>query len=356
MSCELRDASCDDMGELLHAIQRLILMFNHTRYLTLLAICLALLLAGCAPAALPTGTGLPPNGTQPTATGAPPTPTPNPAPGGELGPSELKYRLLAEFPDIFFCDRDFYPVPVGDELELALQRFPELQANTEEFEAILAHNNLAGLEAFSDEQKLLIYREHKKLDAIQFEPAAIGYRFQLQVAQAGGAKLSGELINGLIDNQGEITVKERKDTIATCPICLAAGTLIDTPSGPLPVERLRPGMLVWTMDRSGKRLAQPVVQTSHTLVPASHQVVHILLDDGRQLWVSPGHPTVEGRRVGELQAGDTLDGAVLLSVEWVTYTGGATYDLLPDGETGFYWANGILLGSTLLGRGFHGSH
>jgi hypothetical protein len=78
-----------------------------------------------------------------------------------------------------------------------------------------------------------------------------------------------------------------------------------------------------------------------------------MLGDGRQVWVSAGHPTADGRRVGELQVGDILDGAALLSAEQVTYIGGATYDLLPDGETGFYWANGIQLGSTLAA--LHGS-
>jgi hypothetical protein len=34
-------------------------------------------------------------------------------------------------------------------------------------------------------------------------------------------------------------------------------------------------------------------------------------------------------------------------VEHVIYKGGATYDLLPGGSTGLYWANGILLKSTL---------
>jgi hypothetical protein len=48
-----------------------------------------------------------------------------------------------------------------------------------------------------------------------------------------------------------------------------------------------------------------------------------------------------------LQPGDVLDDAVVLSVSRVAYRGGATYDLLPDGETGFYWANGILMGSTM---------
>ena len=34
-------------------------------------------------------------------------------------------------------------------------------------------------------------------------------------------------------------------------------------------------------------------------------------------------------------------------VERLAYTGHATFDLLPAGDTGFYWANGILIGSTL---------
>jgi len=31
----------------------------------------------------------------------------------------------------------------------------------------------------------------------------------------------------------------------------------------------------------------------------------------------------------------------------VAYSGDRTYDLLPAGPTGFYWAGGILLSSTL---------
>jgi hypothetical protein len=46
--------------------------------------------------------------------------------------------------------------------------------------------------------------------------------------------------------------------------------------------------------------------------------------------------------------GDSLDGGIILSAERARYTGSATYDLLPAGETGFYWANGILIASTLM--------
>src|SRR5262245_8791631 len=39
-----------------------------------------------------------------------PTSTPIPPIAGGLGPTELKYRVLAEFPQFFFCDPDFYPI------------------------------------------------------------------------------------------------------------------------------------------------------------------------------------------------------------------------------------------------------
>lgn len=36
--------------------------------------------------------------------------------------------------------------------------------------------------------------------------------------------------------------------LATQPVCYAEGTLIDTPNGPVAVQNLRPGDLVWTLD------------------------------------------------------------------------------------------------------------
>jgi hypothetical protein len=272
------------------------------------------------------------------------TPAASPSPS-LLSLTELKYRVLAEFPDFFFCDPDFYPLGRGDELGLALQHFPELQANPEEFNAILAHNHLTGLSTFSDDQKLLIYREHKKLAALQFELTANGYSFQLQVAKTEG---KSDLVTGTIDGQGRITIQQKTPSYAACPICLAAGTLIDTPTGPVPVQNLRVGTVVWTLNKAGARVAEPVIRVGSTVVPPAHEMVHLVLDDGRQAWVSPGHPTADGRSVGQLKIGDPLDGGRILSMERVRYTGYATYDLLPAGDTGFYWANGILLGSTLF--------
>ena len=76
-------------------------------------------------------------------------------------------------------------------------------------------------------------------------------------------------------------------------------------------------------------------------------VARVALGDGRVVTASPGHPTADGRQLGDLRAGDILDGGTVVSTAIVRYDGGHTYDLLPDGETGLYWADGILLGSSL---------
>lgn len=80
--------------------------------------------------------------------------------------------------------------------------------------------------------------------------------------------------------------------------------------------------------------------------PLGHEVVRLSLADGRTFVASPGHPTADGRTVGELRAGDVLDGSLVVSVQLVGYVG-ATYDLLPSGPTGTYFVNGVLLGSTM---------
>ena len=61
----------------------------------------------------------------------------------------------------------------------------------------------------------------------------------------------------------------------------------------------------------------------------------------------PGHPTVDGRTVIQLSQSASYDGSALSSTEVVPYGETSTYDLLPAGNTGFYWANGIPLASTL---------
>lgn len=135
----------------------------------------------------------------------------------------------------------------------------------------------------------------------------------------------------------------------TGAICLAAGDQIATPSGPVAVDQLRQGMLVWTRDAAGRRIAAPVLVVVHTPAPRGLHILRLLLSDGRAVEASAGHPTTDGRHIGELKAGDVLDGSRLISVEPIPYVGD-TWDLLPAGPNGDYWANGVLLGSTLNAR------
>ena len=323
---------------------------------------LVLFLAACAPTTPEAGIPTPIVITAEVSTvvaetpGPPPTegpsPTPVPAtllptlPSSSFSPTQLKYMVLAQYPDFFFCDPDLYPVARDNELILAKQRFPELQANLEEFQVILSHTNISGKPYFTDQQKLVIYREHKRLNAIFFQlvgqPAV--YQFQIQTGAEGQ---QGSVITGTIDANGAIEVQNEESSFPTCPICLAAGTLIDTPRGTIPVEDLRLGDPVWTLNEAGERVPAKILRLGNVNVPVTHQVIHLILSDGRELWASPGHPTTDGRRLSAFRLNDSIDGARVILVERLPYGGGKTYDLLPSGETGFYWANGILLGSTL---------
>lgn len=152
----------------------------------------------------------------------------------------------------------------------------------------------------------------------------------------------------LIKIEGDVAVFVKKTELdRPCPICLASDSLINTPSGSIAVKDLQVGMSVWTINKSGQQVSGIITKTSKVAVPKTHQMIHLILDDGRGLFVSPGHPTIDGRTIGDLVPGDLYDGSSVTSTKHVSYGESATYDILPSGDTGFYWANGILIGSTL---------
>lgn len=257
--------------------------------------------------------------------------------------SELKYKLLAAYPDYFWCDPDLYPiVRSGVEQQNAIDQFAAITANQEEFTAILCHLTLADKAGYTDDEKLQIYREYKKLNgAVQVTATASGYTFTIRVGQN-----QGETYQGTITANGVITVTSTTPSINTCPICLAEGTLIDTPNGLVPVEKLQKGMIIYTQDSTGKKIAGVITAAVSVQSPTSFQIIRIALNDGRSVSASPGHPTTDRRTIGELKVGDYLDGGIVAAVTAVPYNG-YTFDILPDGGSGFYWANGILLKSTL---------
>jgi hypothetical protein len=79
-----------------------------------------------------------------------------------------------------------------------------------------------------------------------------------------------------------------------------------------------------------------------------HHVVRVTMDDGRVLEISAGHPTADGRTFGDLRAGETIDGQRMIDARVVPYRHSETFDILPASDTGTYFADGVLVGSTLF--------
>jgi hypothetical protein len=261
---------------------------------------------------------------------------------------DLRYRLMERFGSAFFCDPDSYPVARSDR-EQAIRSFPDIIKDTPAFRAMAKHLGLDKVAEFSDDQKVLLYREYKRLWAVKLETQGDNVKFEVRVPKDSAklASINGVKITGLADSHGAITISDRVPQVLTCPVCLAVGTRIDTPSGQIAVEDLRPGMLAWTQDAHGKRIAVPILDVNSVRAPAGHLMTHLSFSDGRELWVSPGHPTADGHLVNQLVSGGAYDGAVIQSTRLERYSGERTFDLLVAGDTGFYWANGILLASTL---------
>ena len=273
------------------------------------------------------------------------SPTPSPSPQALTVP-QLKYRVMDQLGRPWFCDPDFFPVGRGDEGQRAQEKLPEIQKDADTFNAIVAHLGLPTAPPYMADQQLAIYREWKTLNVLQLQPTTNnvwGFTY-LAMKNVGG----GERVEGRVLADGSVSVLTRQQAgPPPCPICLALGTRIATPSGEIAVQDLQIGDIVWTSDADGARVSAALIAVGNAPVPATHVIVRVALDDGRVVYVSPGHPTAQERHIGDLAAGDTLDGTRIASVERVTYAGGATYDILPAGTTGVYWANGVLLGSTL---------
>jgi hypothetical protein len=258
---------------------------------------------------------------------------------------------MQRFGPLWYCDRDAYPVSRDDEATLALERWPEVVAEAEALSAILEHLGIAPGAVPSDAQKLLVYREWKMLAAIALQAGndgSFGFDYLAQPAGGAGSGGQGVHVTGTIDVRGRINVDRSEPAGApNCPICLPGGAMIETPTGPVAVDRLRPGQAVWTLDAAGRRTAGFVIRLGSVPVPADHEMVNLVLADGRSVTASPGHPLADGRLLGSVRPGDVVDRSVVRSTARAPYDGGRTFDLLVSGVTGSYDIGGIWLGSTL---------
>jgi len=309
-----------------------------------LAVVLALLTAACG-----TGSG----GTPGAGGSGSPAGSAGGSPGTALTPGQLRVAVMTRLGPRWWCDPDFYPIARSDEQALAIQHFAEMQAEGDVFGAVVAALGLTGTTTFTDAQKLAIYQLWKAASTFPFDPTGDGrFRFDY-VAQPPTGGTQGTHTTGTIAADGAISIDQQQPAgEPNCPICLARGTLIDTPNGPVAVELLRLGDPVWTLDAAGRRIAGTVIALGSTPAPIGHVVIRVTLADGRSVTASAGHPLVDGRRIGDLVVGEVVDGSPIADLEPIAYTAGETFDLVASGPTGAYLAGGIPLASTLLPGGW----
>jgi hypothetical protein len=262
--------------------------------------------------------------------------------GGDAGPTRLKYELDARY-HVFFCDPDYWPVVRDDEPQRAKEQFPVIAADEERFSAILRHLRLAPGTGFTAEQQLAIYRESKRLSSIVLEESDVGYAFQLRAErQERYVNVSGE-----ISRSGRVSGERWQPGSNVCPICLSGDTRIAAARGEVPVSALRAGDLVWSLSQDGTRVLVPVRRTGRMPLRGAVPLLRLRLQGGAELIAAGAHPVPDGRQLGDLRPGDELGGVRVESLQLRYLRLAATYDLLPAGATGVYWANGALLASTL---------
>jgi hypothetical protein len=266
---------------------------------------------------------------------------------------QLRYQLLQHYPAFAYCDPDVWPLSQEPQ-PFADRWWAGTDHASPEVSTILRH--LGYHEPLAAGQRLAAYTDHKKLGVIAMTWVGIGYQYQLTIRYGLTIRTtSGEVtgdwpdqsVTGLITVDGAVDEVSRRARDGGCPICLEAGTRIATPHGEVPVAQIRPGDRVWTTDPTGHRVPAAVVRVVRRPTPGPHLMLQLVLSDGRQLVAAGVHPAADGTYLRQLQPGQRYDEATIVSADWVTSTASATFDILPAGRTGTYWANGILVGSTL---------
>ncbi|HEX6873529.1 MAG TPA: Hint domain-containing protein, partial [Micromonosporaceae bacterium] len=201
-------------------------------------------------------------------------------------------------------------------------------------------------EPLAADQRLTVYRDHKRLNSVMLVQVDGGYQYQLGLSRSSSGE-PDQTVAGEVTTAGVIQERSRTDRVGGCPICLERQTRISTPAGEVAVDEIKPGQLVWTLDWHGQRVAAPVERVVRRATSVPHLMLRLAMADGRVLIAAGAHPAFDATLLRDLRVGQRYDGSTIVSLGWVPSTSAATYDLRPAGKTGAYWANGILVGSTL---------
>jgi len=255
--------------------------------------------------------------------------------------ADLKFSVIDKVGAPLVCTGWGMPNPAFS----PYQDYPRIVADLPTYQAILRRLHLLPGPLTSD-QIVAVYRQWLNLNAVQLEWSGGVYEFDMFPGPTPSEALRHDMA-GDVDVFGRVYNVHQGTNLGACPICLPGTALISTPSGDLAVASIRVGMHVWSVTREGRRVDAVVIETRSRLDAPGSRLIHVVLADGRQLTASPPHPIADGRTLGSLKVGDHVDGVAVTSVEAVPDLLGRTYDLLPAGPTGEYWAGAILLRSTL---------
>jgi hypothetical protein len=222
--------------------------------------------------------------------------------------------------------------------------YPHIFSDVPTYSAIIRREHLPPTPLTND-QVVAVYRDWLKLNVVRLEPDGTAYDFHMFPGSTSSG-LRNEIV-GKVDLLGRVYDVRQGPAMGACPICLAVDSVISTPNGPVAVSKIEVGMSVWSASPDGRPVLAVVLERTSRLAAPSSELIHLILADGRQLTASAPHEIADGRRLGSLRVGDQIDGVAITATEVVDASLRRTYDLLPSGETGEYWADGILMRSTL---------
>jgi hypothetical protein len=271
--------------------------------------------------------------------------TPPPPPARRYSKARLQLKLLKKY-GLNWCDDNMYPVgrTVSDE-EIAGQLALYQQKDPQLYREVQRDFKVHPDSTPTLKENQMVFSRFRRARAIRLTLKDDRYHFEFFAGLPRAQKIIGS-----IGKTGDVEIDKKIPGGPNCPKCLAENTVISTPSGLVKVTDLFPGMSVWTMDQNGNRQSKALLRVQKVPVPESHQMLQLKLEDGRKVLVSPLHPDRFGCPLKDLHKGDLLDGSRIKGYSFRQYESGYTYDLLPAGGTGLYWANGILIGSTMNER------
>jgi len=149
--------------------------------------------------------------------------------------------------------------------------------------------------------------------------------YQLQSGVGVRAVLTGLIVDAVLDRVGgkvfdaafsalgkltEVGFKAIRRSPFDC--CFVAGTLVDTPNGPIPIEQISPGDLVLSRndhEPHGPLVYVPVTEVHERFAPV---VLRITVENGETLGITPEHVVWSTSRgwvfAGDLELGEAFSG------------------------------------------------